>query len=112
MKNIRSFLTSCSRDFGLTQEALFDANELFDVSDFAKVSVTLFILQLSFKLKFCVPKTFRLSFIRLKLISTRISDGIHVIITLRLLTMALITVREQATVMKIEQFKFTKRRLG
>lgn len=41
MKNIRSFLASCTRDFGLTEEALFDANELFDVSDFAKVSFSL-----------------------------------------------------------------------
>lgn len=41
LKNIRNFLASCSRDFGLTQEALFDANELFDVSDFAKVSTSL-----------------------------------------------------------------------
>ena len=39
MKNIRSFLTSCVRDFGLSNEALFDASELFDVSDFAKVRV-------------------------------------------------------------------------
>lgn len=38
MKNIRNFVASCERDFGLTQEALFDASELFDVSDFAKVS--------------------------------------------------------------------------
>ncbi|XP_068689749.1 proto-oncogene vav-like isoform X2 [Montipora foliosa] len=44
MKNIRSFLASCSREFGLTQEALFDASELFDVSDFAKVIRTLSIL--------------------------------------------------------------------
>ena len=40
LKNIRSFLTSCSRDFGLTEESLFHPNELFDVSDFDKVSVT------------------------------------------------------------------------
>ena len=40
MKNIRNFLASCERDFGLTREALFDASELFDVSDFAKVSVS------------------------------------------------------------------------
>ena len=39
MKNIRSFLTSCVRDFGLSNEALFDVSELFDVSDFAKVRV-------------------------------------------------------------------------
>ncbi|XP_078357536.1 proto-oncogene vav-like [Oculina patagonica] len=44
LKNIRSFLSACSRDFGLTQEALFDANELFDVSDFAKVIKTLSVL--------------------------------------------------------------------
>ena len=41
MKNIRSFLASCWRDFGLPNEALFDARELFDVSDFAKVIKTL-----------------------------------------------------------------------
>lgn len=44
MKNIRNFVASCERDFGLTQEALFDASELFDVSDFAKVIKTLSVL--------------------------------------------------------------------
>lgn len=44
LKNIRNFLASCTRDFGLTSEALFDANELYDVSDFAKVIKTLSIL--------------------------------------------------------------------
>ncbi|XP_074614930.1 proto-oncogene vav-like isoform X2 [Acropora palmata] len=44
IKNIRSFLAACSRDFRLTNEALFDVSELLDVSDFAKVIRTLSIL--------------------------------------------------------------------
>ncbi|XP_048587151.1 protein vav isoform X2 [Nematostella vectensis] len=41
LKNIRNFLTACTRLFNLADGDLFDANELYDVSDFGKVVNTL-----------------------------------------------------------------------
>ncbi|CAB3991798.1 proto-oncogene vav-like, partial [Paramuricea clavata] len=41
LKNIRGFLHACVNNFGLKESVLFDAHELYDVSDFAKVVVTL-----------------------------------------------------------------------
>ena len=37
LKNIRGFLHACVNNFGLKESVLFDAHELYDVSDFAKV---------------------------------------------------------------------------
>ncbi|KAK3744559.1 hypothetical protein QZH41_003497 [Actinostola sp. cb2023] len=41
LKNIQSFLTACTQYFNISEEDLFDAIELYDVSDFAKVVHTL-----------------------------------------------------------------------
>ena len=37
LKNIRAFLNSCTKIFDLKESVLFDAHELYDVSDFGKV---------------------------------------------------------------------------
>ena len=39
LKNIRAFLHACVEYFGLSEDDLFDANELYDVSEFKKVSL-------------------------------------------------------------------------
>ncbi|XP_028410970.1 guanine nucleotide exchange factor VAV2-like isoform X2 [Dendronephthya gigantea] len=41
LKNIRAFLHACEKHFGLKESVLFDAHELYDVSDFGKVVITL-----------------------------------------------------------------------
>ncbi|XP_041064893.1 guanine nucleotide exchange factor VAV3 isoform X1 [Carcharodon carcharias] len=41
LKNIRTFLTTCCDTFGMRKSELFDAFDLFDVRDFAKVIETL-----------------------------------------------------------------------
>ncbi|KAL0966916.1 hypothetical protein UPYG_G00302220 [Umbra pygmaea] len=41
LKNIRTFLTSCSEVFGMKKTDLFEAFDLFDVRDFGKVMETL-----------------------------------------------------------------------
>uniref|UniRef100_UPI00398E92CA guanine nucleotide exchange factor VAV3-like isoform X1 n=1 Tax=Pristiophorus japonicus TaxID=55135 RepID=UPI00398E92CA len=41
LKNIRTFLTACCDTFGMRKSELFDAFDLFDVRDFAKVIETL-----------------------------------------------------------------------
>ena len=37
MKNIRTFLQTCSKSFGLREADLFQPHDLFDVKDFRKV---------------------------------------------------------------------------
>uniref|UniRef100_A0A9J7ZVQ6 Vav guanine nucleotide exchange factor 1 n=1 Tax=Cyprinus carpio carpio TaxID=630221 RepID=A0A9J7ZVQ6_CYPCA len=44
LKNIRTFLCACQEKFGMRKNELFEAFELFDVRDFAKVIDTLSIL--------------------------------------------------------------------
>uniref|UniRef100_A0A8C1P4C6 Vav guanine nucleotide exchange factor 1 n=1 Tax=Cyprinus carpio TaxID=7962 RepID=A0A8C1P4C6_CYPCA len=44
LKNIRTFLCACQEKFGMKKNELFEAFELFDVRDFAKVINTLSIL--------------------------------------------------------------------
>ncbi|XDV17007.1 hypothetical protein PO909_016468, partial [Leuciscus waleckii] len=44
LKNIRTFLCACQEKFGLKKNELFEAFDLFDVRDFAKVIDTLSIL--------------------------------------------------------------------
>ncbi|XP_053085788.1 proto-oncogene vav isoform X2 [Pangasianodon hypophthalmus] len=44
LKNIRTFLTACHERFGMKKSELFEAFDLFDVRDFAKVIGTLSIL--------------------------------------------------------------------
>ncbi|XP_016336968.1 proto-oncogene vav-like, partial [Sinocyclocheilus anshuiensis] len=44
IKNIRTFLCACQEKFGMRKNELFEAFELFDVRDFAKVIDTLSIL--------------------------------------------------------------------
>ncbi|MCI4394038.1 hypothetical protein PGIGA_G00164430 [Pangasianodon gigas] len=44
LKNIRTFLTACHERFGMKKNELFEAFDLFDVRDFAKVIETLSIL--------------------------------------------------------------------
>ncbi|XP_072567868.1 proto-oncogene vav isoform X1 [Paramormyrops kingsleyae] len=44
LKNIRTFLNACQESFGLKKNELFEAFDLFDVRDFAKVIDTLSIL--------------------------------------------------------------------
>ncbi|KAM4700473.1 proto-oncogene vav isoform 1-T1 [Discoglossus pictus] len=44
LKNIRTFLTTCSDKFGMRRADLFEAFDLFDVRDFGKVIDTLSIL--------------------------------------------------------------------
>ncbi|MCJ8748250.1 hypothetical protein PDJAM_G00162790 [Pangasius djambal] len=44
LKNIRTFLTACHERFGMKKNELFEAFDLFDVRDFAKVIGTLSIL--------------------------------------------------------------------
>ncbi|TRY86144.1 hypothetical protein DNTS_030206 [Danionella cerebrum] len=44
LKNIRSFLCCCQEQFGMKKNELFEAFDLFDVRDFAKVIDTLSIL--------------------------------------------------------------------
>ncbi|XP_046844062.1 proto-oncogene vav-like isoform X2 [Xenia sp. Carnegie-2017] len=41
LKNIRAFLHACVNHFGLKESILFDAHDLYDVSDFGKVVMTL-----------------------------------------------------------------------
>eukprot|EP00118_Oscarella_pearsei_P015856 m.146624 g.146624 ORF g.146624 m.146624 type:complete len:134 (+) comp38450_c0_seq31:2687-3088(+) len=41
MQNINAFLSCCERLFGLKQESLFEATDLYDVSDFGAVSLSL-----------------------------------------------------------------------
>lgn len=43
LKNIRTFLTSCCEMFGMKKSDLFEAFDLFDVRDFGKVFIILFI---------------------------------------------------------------------
>ena len=48
LKNIRAFLHACVNNFGLKESVLFDAHELYDVSDFHKVKSLIWSSELCF----------------------------------------------------------------